>query len=540
MAQPNEQPAKRRFRRARRAPENASQSLEQLRRAIVGPEQSRIGKLEERDVVTPAAVSKVLPGAAAELRGEEREELAVALEPVMTSVVGHVARRQPEVFIEVLTPSIGAAVKKALSEALSAMMDRFNLVLERSMSFRSIRWRFEALRTGRPFAEVVLLRTLKYRVEQVFLIHTPTSLVLQHVAEPALGAQPADQIAAMLSAVDSFGREALGPLPHGAHLDKFQFGDLSVWVTRSAVVTIAAVVRGAAGSDFSDTIAEARTRIEVAHHRAFERFSGDTAPFGPARPELELLLQTKLVTPPRRAHIWLSLISAVLLLGGVAFWSRGHARHAQEAELRAKTLEVLAAAPGIVVTGVEWTPEHHRITGLVDPLAPRPGELIQEHGLPPVETVFSPFLSLDPRIVARRNAIEIEKAAEELRYAAASLDEIVVPFDRDQTKIDPAAEPAVFHAATEAENALHLAALEHRRACIEVDGHADASGDYGRNLRLSGARAREVRRQLEAMGVEHEAVLARGAGITGGDSEARSATLHLVYGDAAKICGVTP
>jgi outer membrane protein OmpA-like peptidoglycan-associated protein len=250
-------------------------------------------------------------------------------------------------------------------------------------------------------------------------------------------------------------------------------------------------------------------------------------------------LETGLLAPPRRAHIWLSLLSATLLVGGVALWSRGQVRDEQEASQRTKTLDVLAAEPGIVVTGVEWTRGHHRVTGLLDPLAARPEALIEAQGLPPVDTAFGPFLSLDPRMLERRNAIEVEKAAEELRYAAAALDDIAVPFDVDQTKIDPAEQPVVFHAATEAENALQLAALEHVRACIEVDGHADASGEYARNQRLSGARARELRHQLEAMGVEPEALLARGAGVAHRDSNLRNATVHLLYGDAARGCGVT-
>ena len=39
------------------------------------------------------------------------------------------------------------------------------------------------MRTGRSFAEVVMLRSLVYRVEQIFLIHRETSLSLLHVGD---------------------------------------------------------------------------------------------------------------------------------------------------------------------------------------------------------------------------------------------------------------------------------------------------------------------------------------------------------------------
>ena len=77
---------------------------------------------------------------------------------------------------------MGPAIRRAIAEALRAMVDSFNQVLQHSLSARALRWRVEAWRTGRPFAEVVLSHSLVYRVEQVFLVHRDTGLLLQHVA----------------------------------------------------------------------------------------------------------------------------------------------------------------------------------------------------------------------------------------------------------------------------------------------------------------------------------------------------------------------
>ena len=61
------------------------------------------------------------------------------------------------------------------------MLESLNTTLEHSLSWRSLRWRLDARRTGKSFAEIVLLNTLVYRVEQVFLIHRPSGLLLQHL-----------------------------------------------------------------------------------------------------------------------------------------------------------------------------------------------------------------------------------------------------------------------------------------------------------------------------------------------------------------------
>jgi OOP family OmpA-OmpF porin len=58
-----------------------------------------------------------------------------------------------------------------------------------------------ALRTGTSFAEVVLLNTLLYRVEQVFLIERESGLLLQHVRSAAVRTEDADMVAGMLTAI---------------------------------------------------------------------------------------------------------------------------------------------------------------------------------------------------------------------------------------------------------------------------------------------------------------------------------------------------
>ena len=46
-----------------------------------------------------------------------------------------------------------------------------------------------------------MLESSAFRVEQVFLVHRPTGLLLQHVMAPEVPAKDADQVAAMLTAI---------------------------------------------------------------------------------------------------------------------------------------------------------------------------------------------------------------------------------------------------------------------------------------------------------------------------------------------------
>jgi len=73
---------------------------------------------------------------------------------------------------------MGPAIRRAIGEALSRLIQSLDRALDHSLTWRGLGWRLEAARTGRSFAEVVLAHTLVFRVEQVFLIHRRTGLLL--------------------------------------------------------------------------------------------------------------------------------------------------------------------------------------------------------------------------------------------------------------------------------------------------------------------------------------------------------------------------
>jgi len=143
---------------------------------------------------------------------------------------------------------MGPAIRKAISSALSGMIESFNQTLSYSVSVRGLRWRLEALRTGKSFAEVVLMHTLLYRVEQVFLIHKKTGLLLQHVSAVPGAVQDADMVSGMLTAIQDFVHDSFSSR-RSDELETLQVGDLTVWIEQGPLAILAGVIRGNAPSD---------------------------------------------------------------------------------------------------------------------------------------------------------------------------------------------------------------------------------------------------------------------------------------------------
>ncbi len=487
--------------------------------------------------VEAPAVAKVLPESIGQATEERPMAMGAALEPSVARAIRVVATRESHWFGELLAPTIGVAVRKAVSDALARLLQRFNEALDRSLSLNSIRWRLEARRTGRPFAEVVLLNTLVYRVEQVFLIHAETGLVLRHVVAEGLPAAQPDQVASMLAAIDAFGREAFAPSPPSAYLHEFSIGDLTVWVDRAAPIAVALVIRGRAPRSLQLALAETREQILLEHQEALSRFQADTAPFEGTTPLLARCLQEQTKQAPQRGPwVLLALATAIVLaIGFVAV--RHHSNQVAEATQLDAYRNALGAQPGIIVTSASREGGRYRLAGLRDPVAPDPAKLVAHVGGGEAELAFEPFYSLHPRVIearfrralippetvtvrvrdgtltlsgeaprewseravaeARRlpgiervESTLLDTDARDLAAATRRLEALEIPFATGSAELEPAARESIQQAVELLTQMERLSAGLSLETCITVIGDADASGADATNRRLALERAR--------------------------------------------------
>jgi hypothetical protein len=276
-------------------PDYQLDDLGKLRSIIVGPEQKDISRLRERldnPEIRASEISNVLAEAVL-IRASKDKKLALALLPTIEDVIRDSVKRDPQFLATAIFPIIGPAIRKAISESIRSMMQSFNEALEYSVSWKGLMWRWESIRTGRPFSEVVLMHTLIYRVEQVFLIHGATGLVIQHVAADDVVVRDEDMVSGMLTAIQDFVKDSFG-ITEGQALQSMHVGDLTIWIEKGACTVLAAVIRGNPPEDLRIVLEEAIEKIEFEQRQALTSFKGDSAPFLVIRPHLEsCLLQAR-------------------------------------------------------------------------------------------------------------------------------------------------------------------------------------------------------------------------------------------------------
>lgn len=387
--------------------------MDELRRLLLEPEQAQIVKLQERldhPRYDADDLSRVLPEAVT-LRATKDRQLTNALMPTVEDALTTSVKREPQKLVDIIFPVLGPAIRKAISNALSEMVQSLNKTLEHSLSIQSLKWRWEAYRTGRPFAEVVLYHTLVYEVEHVFLIHRQTGVKLLHVARDSRAAEDADLISAMLTAIktgiqdfmhDSFGGGTEKVLKNFEVEERNSPGDndpVNVWVEQTTHAIVAAVIKGEPTEEYRRALEDAAQNIQREQYDELESFDGSTAPFEASRPYLEDCLRQQLRGKKRKSPLlW---ILPALVLAGLGVWLFFSIRESQRWN---DYVAKLKASPGIIVVSDEKSGGKHYISGLRDPLAIDPAALFSEAKVDPEDVVsrWEPYQAIYPEFVLVR------------------------------------------------------------------------------------------------------------------------------------------
>lgn len=390
-------------------PPESGEALEEelglLRSLLLGEEQEKITQVHQRledPQLHAEDISRVLPEAFLIRMGRD-EKLTRALTPIIEDSFQVSVRRNPKILVDVIAPIMGPAIRRAIFQAISGMIQSFNHILEHSLSRRGLKWRLEAFRTGKPFAEVVLLHTLVYQVEQVFLIHRETGLLLQHVVTSSVKAMDADMVSGMLTAIQDFVQDSFGGDREDS-LQAMQVGERTVWVEQGPHAVLAGVIQGNAPSQLRTVFEEALESIHLEQREALQAFAGDASVFEPCRVYLEECLQSQFRAeeePEKKSAwpVWLGLATVVLALGIWGYWGVLESRRWDA------YLQRLEEEPGIVVTQAERRDGGFFVAGMRDPLAADPRIFVELAELNPEQVAarWEAYLSFSPEFTLRRS-----------------------------------------------------------------------------------------------------------------------------------------
>ncbi len=542
--------------------ESSAEEFEQLRRLLLGKEQVDLEALRERFDswnLTPEEVAEQLPAAIA-LSGSQDNQLGRALAPTLEAGISEAVHRNPQQIADAIYPILGPAIRRAISETIAGFVDTLNRAIDHSLSVRGLKWRFEAWRTGVPYGEIVLKYALVYQVEQAFLVHAESGLLLAHAAIDEKKSQDPDLVSGMLTAIKDFVGDSFDASREDG-LRTFSVSDLTVMVETGPKAMLAAVVRGQAPATLVGRVNGTLETIHLQLRTELADFEGETEPFEAAMPSLEELLETVVATdqPETRSLApkiaW--AVAGVVLLVLVGFGVRSSMRWNS-------AREALRDEPGITLIDADRGWRRWSFEGLRDPLARDPASVIAELGFDPdrVEGRWEPYMSFDRQMVlarARRlleppskvdlelmdstlavsgsaSARWVREAQERVRGlpAVSDLDlsglEITIPADLARARAELVSRRVLFaigSAELSVESLSNLDAIAPElgqltelatdlgyRVEVDIVGRTDSSGTEEGNRALSEQRSLAVLQALRDRGVSPDQVTASGVGVS--------------------------
>jgi outer membrane protein OmpA-like peptidoglycan-associated protein len=460
--------------------------LGELRRLLVGSELAQIARLQSWVDDT-------------DLRAQDLGHLlqTAKIRQNLTALLKSILARNRDLLVDAVSPIVSEIAVKFVTDAIRDFTDSLNEIAEKSVSARALAWRFEAFRTRRDFADIVLSRSRLYAVREVYLIHAKTGVLLEHVAKQAV-AKDADMFSSMLTAMQDFGRDSFVGNEKN-ELENVDFGSFKLWIRHGQRAVLVGAITGKPPSAVKSRFRATLDEIEKDMAPELNVFSGDVAPFQRARPILERCLLGESDPNPKRKYLLPALLGFVLVAAWVAWAAYSYGNRQRWNNY----VQKLNATPGIVLTGVDRQGGGYLVKGLRDQLAPDPAALLQGSGIPASKVMFqlAPYQSLDPRLVAVRTMLSERSAIEQY----------VVRFSQGKWDISDEDLDGIDEIAGHTRSLIAAAGTLNRSVQIELTGHADELGPEDVNVQLSQDRAGQVAAALVAGGVDAKLLTTRGA-----------------------------
>ena len=373
--------------------------METLRQLLVGREISelaRISKLLSEPEQFAAALGGVLPSATTQ---SSPAQLGEALAPVVERAVQRSIHKNPQNLTQILYPVFLPAIRKSIGEKIDQTFQSLNETLRYIFTWRGLKWRLEAWRTGTSFAEVVLKHSLVYRVEHVFLIDRSSGLLISHLAAENATSEDPQLISSMLSAIQDFVKDSFKEKEQDG-LDTIRFGELRLWSEVGPFATLVAVIRGNPPEELHEILRDRLLHIHAEFGEALEAFDGDSSRLTGIETELQpcVGLSQEEYT---QGFPWLLAGAALLVLSVAGGWFYLSWQASQRWQGYVARLQ---SEPGIIVTEQMREGWQFFVSGLRDPLAVDPESLLAGTDLAPerVHAQWQPYQSLEPQFVLER------------------------------------------------------------------------------------------------------------------------------------------
>lgn len=316
-----------------------------------------------------------------------------------------------EKFVSYLYPLIGSLVRKSVTAFITELLEKTNTLIENSLTIKGLKWRFRAWQSGITFSQYAASQTFAFRVEQVFLIHRETGLLLNSVSLGLELEADADMVSSMLTAINDFVSDSFttntGKIEQ--NLDVVRTEDFTLLLKRGPKASVVAAITGNMPQGVANQLQQTLEEIHKLYSKELDNFDGDSIPFDNTEHQLRDCLMSVL-KPGKKAHKrpWMAWTVVLLILIGCGFL---FFKRWQTYELL-NQVSAIDKSPGILLTNIDILGlEKIQLEVLRDPAAISVQEWFVQHSIDSNRVILKEraYLSLDPSLIKQKTELIISR-----------------------------------------------------------------------------------------------------------------------------------
>lgn len=292
---------------------NKDQSIEALRQILLQDDLIKLRKLEtdifdlQQTIADKESLIASLDPVIAELLERKiavsKDEMAEALAPVMGEAIRLQVAEAKDDVIDALYPVIGKVIRKSVAETMKKFVDSVNQRIEQTLRSRLFNKRVQSKLTGIPESQLILKDALPFKIEEIFLIHKESGLLISHVSSQEAEVKVNEEmISGMLTAIRDFVAEAFAAREEG-DLDEIQFGGNKILLEMGRYFYFAFVVSGFPPVDFQDEVRKLGRRIHNRFYKFFRQFDGEMTNAGQITTSLAQFYNKFKGCPPQKTPV---------------------------------------------------------------------------------------------------------------------------------------------------------------------------------------------------------------------------------------------
>jgi len=265
-------------------------------------------------------VSKVFTEA---LHDRQQQDASVSkmLVPIVENSIQKTITQHRKQFTDTLYPLVGDLVRKFTTALLRDFIEKTNELIEKSVTFKSIGWRFKAWKAGVSYSHFVASQTYLFQIQQVLLIHRDTGLLLNSASITGLHDENSDLVSSMLTAINDFVADSFSNHTSGEQLDEIKTDNFTLYLRKGPHAYLVAAVTGNISPRAKTKLQTTLEYIHSLYGPQLQSFNGDTGAFEDISAELgECLLSEEKQAYKKKKKPYLAIILITIITTLLAWW----------------------------------------------------------------------------------------------------------------------------------------------------------------------------------------------------------------------------